>query len=246
MSPIDVIRQKLGLGRKVPHAQGGRVLATDDDGLLTETLIEGDLIGQGGVGLSRLEDVTGPSVLGRSSGTGSPSVLSASTDGQVLRRSGGSVGFGSIANADLPTAVQAVEGSWTPFFTCASPGDMAVSYTRQVGRYHRSGTLVYVQYWCIGTVTYSTASGAFHIGGLPFAGSNHVQSGVAAGVMVVNSGLTGATSRPEIYTLISSLGTTMSIVTKDLKGVNNALLITGEVVSGATVSICGNHVYMTD
>ncbi len=231
MSPIDVIRQKLGLGRKVPHAQGGRVLATDEDGLLTETLVEGELIGEGGVGLSRLEDVAGPSV------------LSASADGQVLRRSGGSVGFGSIANADLPAAVQAVEGPWTPFFTCASPGDMAVSYTRQVGRYHKSGTLVYVQYWCIGTVTYSTASGAFHVGGLPFPAAQQTDFGVPGGIMTSNSGLTAPSSRPEIYTVMSSSSATLSIMTKELKGTASSLSITSEVVSGSVVSLAGNHLY---
>jgi hypothetical protein len=65
------------------------------------------------------------------------------------------------------------EGTWTPVLTFATPGNLNVVYSAQVGRYTRIGRLVTV----IGaistsTFTHTTASGNLNVTGLPFAAAN--------------------------------------------------------------------------
>lgn len=53
---------------------------------------------------AKLRDSTAASVIGRSAGTaGDPADIVAGTDGHVLRRSSGTLGFGQIAAASIPT-----------------------------------------------------------------------------------------------------------------------------------------------
>lgn len=60
--------------------------------------------------------------------------------------------------------------SWTPVATFATPGDLSVVYSAQLGRYWRIGNLIF---WnCqiqTTTFTYTTASGNFRVTGLPVA-----------------------------------------------------------------------------
>lgn len=60
------------------------------------------------------------------------------------------------------------EGSWTPTPTFATPGDLSVTSNTLVGGYQRIGSRCRV--WCYGTFTptWTTASGALQISGLPF------------------------------------------------------------------------------
>ncbi|MFZ2869920.1 hypothetical protein [Zavarzinia sp.] len=60
------------------------------------------------------------------------------------------------------------EGTWTPAPTFATPGDLAVTSNTLVGRYRRLGNMV--ECTCEGqfTPTFTTASGDFRMGGLPF------------------------------------------------------------------------------
>jgi len=62
------------------------------------------------------------------------------------------------------------EGTWTPEISAATPGDLAVTYSSQIGEYTKIGRLVNV-YASITTsaFTHSTASGIARITGLPFA-----------------------------------------------------------------------------
>ena len=62
-----------------------------------------------------------------------------------------------------------VEGEWTPALTFAVPGDTSFTYDDQFGRYIKIGSYVF----CYGflqstTYSYSTASGALRLTGLPF------------------------------------------------------------------------------
>jgi hypothetical protein len=54
----------------------------------------------------KLRNSAGTSVIGRASGTtGDPADIVASSNGEYLRRSGGVLGFGGIADADLPATI---------------------------------------------------------------------------------------------------------------------------------------------
>jgi hypothetical protein len=55
---------------------------------------------------TKLRNSAGTSVIGRASGTtGDPADIVASSNGEYLRRSGGVLGFGGIADADLPATI---------------------------------------------------------------------------------------------------------------------------------------------
>lgn len=60
-------------------------------------------------------------------------------------------------------------GTWTPVVTFATPGDLAVAYTNQVGKYQVVGPLVIAYFDVLTSIfTYTTAAGAFELTGLPF------------------------------------------------------------------------------
>lgn len=81
------------------------------------------------------------------------------------------------------------EGTWTPVLTFATPGDLSVAYSTQVGRYTRIGRLVTViGVTATSTFTHTTASGNLNITGLPFASAN--VSGILVNGSVSASGWT--------------------------------------------------------
>tara|TARA_R100000501_G_C2626956_1_gene120778 strand:+ start:952 stop:3573 length:2622 start_codon:yes stop_codon:yes gene_type:complete len=63
------------------------------------------------------------------------------------------------------------EGSFTPAFTFATPGDLSITYSKQEGYYWRDGDLVYFRLrvgFTGANFTHTTASGNARITGLPF------------------------------------------------------------------------------
>ncbi len=71
-----------------------------------------------------------------------------------------------LGGADILTGF--ATGTFTPTLTFATPGDLAVSYSVQTGRYWRLGDLVFAMVDLQATPTYSTAAGQLRIAGLPF------------------------------------------------------------------------------
>lgn len=60
-------------------------------------------------------------------------------------------------------------GTWTPGLTFGTPGDLSVAYTTQVGRYRKYGKLLWIDFRIVtSTFTFTTASGAINVTGLPF------------------------------------------------------------------------------
>lgn len=57
---------------------------------------------------------------------------------------------------------------WTPTFTFATPGDISVMYSSQIGRYTRIGNIVYIVFAMQFTPTYTTSAGDVHLTGIPF------------------------------------------------------------------------------
>ncbi|MHB8392317.1 MAG: hypothetical protein ACYDBH_22515 [Acidobacteriaceae bacterium] len=65
------------------------------------------------------------------------------------------------------------EGTWTPAITAATPGDLAVTYSTQLGGYTKIGRMVHVWFDIVTSAfTWSTASGNVEISGLPFTASS--------------------------------------------------------------------------
>jgi hypothetical protein len=66
------------------------------------------------------------------------------------------------------------EGTFTPAFTFATPGDLALVYTSQVGTYTRIGNRVHVTVSVAVTPTYTSSSGTARITGFPTASASSV------------------------------------------------------------------------
>lgn len=73
------------------------------------------------------------------------------------------------ASADANTLDDYEEGSWTPVLTFATPGDLSVAYSTQVGSYTKIGNTVFGLVNIVtSTFTHTTAAGALTVTGLPF------------------------------------------------------------------------------
>jgi len=60
------------------------------------------------------------------------------------------------------------ENTFLPTFTCATPGDLSVSYATQNGYVTRIGRMAFVQVDLVCTPTFTTASGQIRVSALPF------------------------------------------------------------------------------
>ena len=99
---VPALDQVDGTIWQVPLAQamvttGGVVTIADDRRYLGHGHVDTDSIQDGAVTRAKLSAASGMSVIGRSaSSSGQPADIAASADGQVLRRSGGALGFGTV------------------------------------------------------------------------------------------------------------------------------------------------------
>lgn len=72
------------------------------------------------------------------------------------------------------------KGTFTPAITFATPGDLSVSYSNQVGRYEVRGSKCFVEILlATSAFTHTTASGGLRITGLPFAAAASSNDGSA-------------------------------------------------------------------
>lgn len=68
--------------------------------------------------------------------------------------------------------------AFTPSITAGTPGDLSVTYTQRLGGYIKIGPLYVMWVALIFTPTYTTASGVFAVGSIPFSPSvGNVQAG---------------------------------------------------------------------
>lgn len=74
-----------------------------------------------------------------------------------------------VASSDPNTLDDYEEGTWTPIFSFATPGNLAVTYNFRNAYYTKVGRLVTVSFALILTpFTWTTSAGGASIGGLPF------------------------------------------------------------------------------
>ena len=112
----------------------GTVWALDADSVKS-THIEA-----GAVANSDIRDSAGLSVLGRSANsTGSVADITAGTDGHILRRSGTTLGFGTIVMASISDLPTLAAGVWTPTLTGVANVTSSTAYE---GQYMRVGATV--------------------------------------------------------------------------------------------------------
>lgn len=97
--------------------------------------------------------------------------------------------------------------SWTPVFTCNTPGDLSVVYTYQQGEYYQIGDLTWVCAHLIFTPTFTTAVGQIFITGAPY---GHDGNADATGPAIVGTGSDPALSVH--YAYASSMQSDNSII----------------------------------
>lgn len=92
-------------------------------------------------------------------------------------------GSGSVTTADLTVSNSSTfpSGTWTPVVTFATPGDLSVIYTVQTGDWEQIGNRIHLTFSLSFTPTFTTASGAFRIDGIP---ANAVAASVGGGVFL--------------------------------------------------------------
>lgn len=147
---------------------------------------------------------------------------------------GGQVKFPAtqVPSSDVNTLDDYEEGTWTPVLTAATPGNLSVAYTTQVGRYIKIGKLVratcFIQ---TSTWTHTTASGDIQITGLPFA---HVTSsgGDSYGAVIFN-GFTKANYTQMTAAITSALSLINMIVCGT--GQTNAIAAVTDFPTAGTV-----------
>lgn len=141
----------------------------------------------------------------------------------------------------IDTDVAGVErGSWTPVLTCATPGNLSVSYTTQMGRYERNGKLVTL-YFNITTsaFTHTTASGQVNITGIPF--TCLTLSGLNCLANLTFQGITKA-NFTQFNPRIQNNATTMQISASGSAQTTANLVIT-ELPTGGSVILYGSVTY---
>lgn len=125
--------------------------------------------------------------------------------------SGGQIKFPATQNAssNANTLDDYEEGTFTPSFTFATPGDLSVVYSTQTGRYTKIGRMVYFDVTLVmSTFTHTTASGNAQITGLPFASAN---DGTIALQTCQWSGITKA-GYTSVAGFVAANGTTLQMI----------------------------------
>lgn len=145
----------------------------------------------------------------------------------------------AATNVTLPTSGTLADieyGTWTPVLTFATPGDLSVTYSAQVGNYVRLGKM-YICTFRIGTsaFTHTTASGICTITGLPGTVSSAYQFTVS-----LWEGITKAN--------YSVLSTTLVGTTATLKASGSGQAVSNvtpaDMPTGGTVTLQGSFVFI--
>lgn len=154
--------------------------------------------------------------------------------------------FGNIAfpavqvpSANANTLDDYEEGTWTPILTCATPGNLAITYAIQTGTYTKIGRQVFVNF-VISTsaFTWTTAVGTVVINGLPFANA----------LTTPMSGIldwSGITQAP--YTQISLLlqgSAGQFFLVGNASGASRGALNISAMPSGGSVFLSGQMTYL--
>lgn len=132
--------------------------------------------------------------------------------------------------------------AWTPALTFATPGNLAVTYTTQVGRYVRFGSLIIALFNLVtSSFTHTTASGTLDITGLPVAVTN-ADGGITGAGFMQWQGITKAS-----YSQMNPqpvAGTSLFRIAASGSGQSVANLTTADAPTGGTVRLIGGLAYL--
>ena len=144
------------------------------------------------------------------------------------------------ASADANTLDDFEESTWTPVITFATPGNLSVAYSTQIGRYQKIGRLVNAYFTLItSTFTHTTASGALQITGLPF--TSVTSAGIYMCGPLLWQGITKANYTSAVLQVISNVALAAIILSGS--GQAAAEVTTAEAPTGGTLILAGQATY---
>lgn len=114
-----------------------------------------------------------------------------------------------LASSNANTLDDYEEGTFTPTITFATPGDLSVAYSTQLGKYTKVGRRVLMTINLVtSTFTFTTASGQMRIGGLPFTVANDsiYDNGAVAWGGVTKAGYTELVAQPTLNATYLTIG----------------------------------------
>jgi hypothetical protein len=139
-------------------------------------------------------------------------------------------------SADANTLDDYEEGTWTPTISFATIGNLAVTYSSQLGTYTKIGRTVFCVFQVIASAfTHTTASGSLQIGGLPFTVGANARGGILwEGITKAN--YTDAVALPVAAGTIANVQMAGS-------GQARASVAVGDMPSGGTPFFGGSFFY---
>jgi hypothetical protein len=173
----------------------------------------------------------------------------------------GTTGTGTFVGANTPTLITPVLGAatatsinfggstlsnylvdqtWTPVLTFATAGNLSVSYAVQVGNYSRIGNMVFANIYLQCTPTFTTASGAMEITGLPLT-SNSTSNNNSVGVCYT-SGITYGTGLTSAALVLGSNSSTLVTATSG-SAEGQGQLTTASFTTGDAFLLVGSIAY---
>lgn len=148
--------------------------------------------------------------------------------------------LGNFGSTDSKVLDWYEEDVWTPVLTFQTPGNLAVSYSSQVGQFTRIGNRVHATFViATSSFTYTTATGECRITGLPYA------AGGATGMLYTGTlefqGITAATTP----VIVPRVDRSQQYIKLFGSGSGAALtnMSTTNVTSGSTVYLIGQITY---
>lgn len=173
---------------------------------------------------------------------GPVSYLDAVSVAGLLTVSGGQIAFPATQNPSTGANVldDYEEGTWTPDFTCATPGDLAKTLSSASGTYTKVGRLVTTAWTMVTSAfTHSTAAGAVSITGFPF-------TCVSAGGLAALNRFGGITKASYTFFAPSMQGAAAAATLYACgSGVANTTLNITDMPSGGTIVLIGGASYIT-
>lgn len=193
---------------------------------------------QGGTGAPGIgaTNAPGAGLISGEGGDGGTTGISGSQPAYVTNY--GQFNIGSARGQDAP--IRHEYGTWTPSLSFATPGDLSVAYTRQVGEYTLIGDWITVYFNIItSSFTWSTSSGNLVISGLPYTSENSS--------LVVNTGplqWTGINlaSYTQVFPNLANNASSFNLFASGM-GQIIASIQAAQVASGGTVRLHGSISY---
>jgi hypothetical protein len=129
------------------------------------------------------------------------------------------------------------EGNWTPVLTFATPGDLSVTYSAQLGSYTKIGRLVHLTCdLATSAFTHTTASGSLNITGSPY--TSMASPAVTPRGDLAWQGITKANYTHAHFAMASNSSTIL--VQMSGSGQTIASVGTGDMPTGGSVVLRGN------